>query len=372
MQKSYIWSISTRVFHALFALSIFIAFISAQEKQWLNFHVIIGYSILILLIFRLFWGIFGPKHSLFKDLSFGKKNIKEFLNHIFEEKTKYAGHNPLASYVIISMLLVAFLAVISGSLAFGIQEGKGIFSFLNTPLFKEMDFFGEIHEFFSTLFIALIVAHILGIFVDRLLHKKQETLNSIITGYKITQEDESIKLNIYQKIFSLVIFIFFVGFLVFNFYNPKNILVASKFTPIDYKVENQLFVKECASCHTLYPPNLLPKKSWELLMSDLENHFGDDASIPEDSNKEILAFLVKNSAENSTMQSSFKFLNSIKNQDIITMTKTTFWEKTHKEIPKEIFENSEVKSKANCKACHSDIEKGLIENENIKNLSTFK
>ena len=157
-------------------------------------------------------------------------------------------------------------------------------------------------------------------------------------------------------------FIFFVGFLVFNFYNPKNILVASKFTPIDYKVENQLFVKECASCHTLYPPNLLPKKSWELLMSDLENHFGDDASIPEDSNKEILAFLVKNSAENSTMQSSFKFLNSIKNQDIITMTKTTFWEKTHKEIPKEIFENSEVKSKANCKACHSDIEKGLPEN----------
>ena len=85
MQKSYIWSISTRVFHALFALSIFIAFISAQEKQWLNFHVIIGYSILILLIFRLFWGTFGPKHSLFKDLPFGKKDIKEFLNHIFED-----------------------------------------------------------------------------------------------------------------------------------------------------------------------------------------------------------------------------------------------------------------------------------------------
>jgi hypothetical protein len=37
-----------------------------------------------------------------------------------------------------------------------------------------------------------------------------------------------------------------------------------------------------------------------------------------------------------------------------------------------MFEHNEIKSKANCKACHSDIEKGLIEKENIKNLSDFK
>ena len=39
------------------------------------------------------------------------------------------------------------------------------------------------------------------------------------------------------------------------------------------------------------PPNLLPKKSWELIMGDLENHFGDDASLDEDVNKNILTFL---------------------------------------------------------------------------------
>ena len=104
-------------------------------------------------------------------------------------------------------------------------------------------------------------------------------------------------------------------------------------------------------------------------MSDLENHFGDDASLDFETNKNILAFLLKNSAETSTMESSFKFLQSIKNQDIITLSKTTFWEKTHKEIPKEIFDNEKIKSKANCKACHSDIEKGLIEDENIKSFT---
>jgi hypothetical protein len=85
-----------------------------------------------------------------------------------------------------------------------------------------------------------------------------------------------------------------------------------------------------------------------------------------------LAFLLKNSAETSSMKSSWKFLNSIGDKDIIAMTKTTYWEKTHKDIPKEIFDNEKVKSKANCKACHTDIEKGLIDNENIKNLSAFK
>ena len=107
-------------------------------------------------------------------------------------------------------------------------------------------------------------------------------------------------------------------------------------------------------------------------MADLENHFGDDASLDVQTNKNILDFLIKNSAENSSYKASWNFLNSINNQDIIALSKTSYWEKRHKDIPKDVFKNEKVKSVANCKACHSDIEKGLIEDENIKNLSDFK
>ena len=96
-------------------------------------------------------------------------------------------------------------------------------------------------------------------------------------------------------------------------------------------------------------------------MGDLENHFGDDASLDEDVNKNILTFLLKNSAETSTMQASWNFLNSIGDKDIIALSKTSYWERKHKKIPKEVFKNEKVKSVANCKACHSDIEKGLID-----------
>ena len=106
-------------------------------------------------------------------------------------------------------------------------------------------------------------------------------------------------------------------------------------------------------------------------MGDLENHFGDDASLDEKTNQDILTFLLKNSAETSTMQASWNFLNSIGDKDIIALSKTTYWERKHKKNPKEVFKNEKVKSVANCKACHSDIEKGLIENENIKDISDF-
>ncbi|AXH16293.1 cytochrome C [Malaciobacter mytili] len=106
-------------------------------------------------------------------------------------------------------------------------------------------------------------------------------------------------------------------------------------------------------------------------MNDLENHFGDDASIDLNTNNIILEFLEKNSAETSTKEASVMILDSLKNKDIIAITNTIYWKEKHKNIKKEIFLNSLVKSKANCKACHSDIEKGLIEDENIKDISSF-
>ncbi len=106
-------------------------------------------------------------------------------------------------------------------------------------------------------------------------------------------------------------------------------------------------------------------------MKNLENHFGDDASIDLDTNNIILKFLEKNSAESSTKEASVMILDSLKNKDIIAITNTIYWKKKHKNIKKEIFSNNLVKSKANCKACHSDIEKGLLEDENIKNISSF-
>ncbi|PLY10706.1 MAG: cytochrome B [Arcobacter sp.] len=252
MFKSYIWSLPTRVFHWLFALLILLAFLT-DDDDLLNYHAMIGYAILILLGFRFFWGYLGPKYSKFRDFPLSIAKVKEFMFNIFNSEQKYVGHNPPASFVMIGMFVVIFFVIVTGALTFGIQEGKGIFSFLNDSFFKKMELFEELHEILANLAIVLIVAHVGGVLTDKLLHSKHETLSSIFTGYKKTKESVSIKLTFFQKLIAVFFLFLMIAYFVFNVSSPKNILVASKYEPIDYEKQNELFVSECASCHTLYP-----------------------------------------------------------------------------------------------------------------------
>jgi hypothetical protein len=100
-------------------------------------------------------------------------------------------------------------------------------------------------------------------------------------------------------------------------------------------------------------------------MADLENHFGDDASLDKKDRVEIESYLLANSAENSTKEAAFYIAKSIKKADTIAITKTPYWKKRHAKIDKKIFNSPKVKSKANCKACHRGFEKGIIDDSLI-------
>ncbi len=366
MIRVFVWSIYTRAFHLFLALFVLIAFLSSDFDILLTLHIASGISVGVLLLFRVFWGFMDIKYSKFSDFNFNLIEVKEYLFNIFGEKKAYIGHNPIASYVMIAMIIVGILAVISGFVVYGVQEGRGVLSFLNFSIFKEMKLFKEIHEFFSNLFMFLIFAHIIGVLVDKFIHKS-DTLNSIINGYKSSIDGKNLKLNFTHKIFGLIWLILSIAIFFYAF-TSNNILTSNVNKEIFYAKESPLFVKECASCHIIYPPHLLPAKSWEKMMSNLSEHFGDDASIDEKDRVEITEYLIKNSAENSTKKEAFYDLNN----DKISISESSFWKKKHKKIPNEIFKNEKVKSRANCKACHKNIEKGLIDEIKIPNLTMIE
>jgi predicted nucleic acid binding AN1-type Zn finger protein len=132
-------------------------------------------------------------------------------------------------------------------------------------------------------------------------------------------------------------------------------------------VENKLYKTECSSCHFTYQAGLLPKKSWEKLMSNLENHFGTDASLEKEDKDTLLAYLVKNSADNSTQyKRSRKISNSIpSNQIPIAISDTPYFKKEHREIAKQFIEQKEVKSISNCIACHTTANRGIYSERDI-------
>lgn len=57
-------------------------------------------------------------------------------------------------------------------------------------------------------------------------------------------------------------------------------------------VDNELYKKECASCHFGYQPGLLPKASWEHILATLDKHYGVDASLDEKDEKALKEYVL--------------------------------------------------------------------------------
>lgn len=53
---------ATRMFHWLLALSFVGAYATAESERWRAMHVTLGYTLALLLVFRLIWGAVGPRH----------------------------------------------------------------------------------------------------------------------------------------------------------------------------------------------------------------------------------------------------------------------------------------------------------------------
>lgn len=219
MEKSYIWTLPTRMFHLLFGILIIFMFFS-DDDNLLLYHVMGGYLLLVLLTFRFVWGFMGPKYSSFKYFYFGKTHVKLFLKDILKPKQSYFGHNPLASYLMMGMLVLGILCILTGIVTYGSEEHKGLLSSLN------IGFAEDIHEMFSNLLMLLVFGHFIGIAVDRTLHKEHETLKSIATGYKKTIYNDDVKLTWFQKLVALVFLALFIALIYFFITTPQNFLTA--------------------------------------------------------------------------------------------------------------------------------------------------
>lgn len=366
MTKSYIWPLFNRIIHILLIVSFTSTFLLSGYTEYLDFHVISALIFAFLFILRIIWGIIGPKYSKFKDFTFDIKELKNYLKNPLSKTKEYIGHNPASSYAIIIIAALTLLSTLSGMLLYGVEKNHGVFSYLHSIYYKDMLVLESVHEICANLLLAFIVIHMTGALLDKFV-KKGDGIDSMVSGYKKSASNIQIRLSITQKLFVSLSFLFtsiFIAYLI----SPKNdnVFLVSKNQKQDYAMINEDFESECGSCHITYPPYLLPKKSWEIMMSDLENHFGDDASIDKETNFIISKFLEKRSAENSTKEAAFKILHTLKNTNTIAISKTPYWEKRHKEIDEKVFLDKKIKSKANCNACHKDIEYGLIENNLIK------
>lgn len=116
---------------------------------------------------------------------------------------------------------------------------------------------------------------------------------------------------------------------------------------------------ECGSCHLAFAPSMLPARSWERMMSDLGNHFGDDASVDEATASLITKYLVAKSADAAGGPNSKKLIRGLSPDSApLRITELPKWKSEHRKVADWEWKQKEVGTKANCVACHIDAERG--------------
>jgi len=170
-----VWDIPTRLFHWLFAGAFAVAYIAGEEESLLPIHVFAGLLILVLIAFRLVWGLIGSRYAKFSSFLFNPLAAMRYLVEMVQGKARhFVGHNPAGSWAIYGLLLLGAAASITGLL-----------TLLSGESYK------EIHEVLVNAMLVLVIAHIIGVVAGSVIHK-EHLAKSMVNGHKEGNAEDGI------------------------------------------------------------------------------------------------------------------------------------------------------------------------------------
>lgn len=117
------------------------------------------------------------------------------------------------------------------------------------------------------------------------------------------------------------------------------------------------YTAECASCHTAYPPGMLPARSWQRIMAVLDQHYGTDASLDAATVQQLGQWL-------QTHAGTYKRVSAEPPQDRIT--RSAWFVRKHDNIEPAVWALPSVKSAAHCAACHTGADHGQFDDDHLR------
>lgn len=194
--KVKVWDIAVRTFHWSLVILFTLAYLTGEEEGALHNNA--GYIVLGLLALRFLWGFVGTKYARFSDFIYGPRTTIAYARSMLSSNPRrYLGHNPLAGWMIVALLVSIFVTCWSGIEYIG-SKGQGPLAgnthvLIGMALANEDDtaehedegdeFWEEVHELFANLSVLLVIVHIAGVIVSSRMHR-ENLAKSMITGYK--------------------------------------------------------------------------------------------------------------------------------------------------------------------------------------------
>jgi cytochrome b len=110
-----VWDLPTRVGHWL-AVVLLLSLWWTAHYHFLDWHSRLGYALLALLIFRVYWGFCGSSTARFDRFLRGPLSVVDYGRKLLGRTMQYddLGHNPIGGWSVIILLVLMFLQTVVG------------------------------------------------------------------------------------------------------------------------------------------------------------------------------------------------------------------------------------------------------------------
>lgn len=183
LRRDFVWDLPVRVFHWTLVAAIAAAYVTNRlGVSYFKYHVWCGYLVIVLVSFRLIWGLIGTRHARFLNFVRGpSETLRYGLQLLRGEPTHFAGHNPLGAWMVVIFLV-----------ALGVQAVTGLFG--NDEIFNFGPFYGYVtksvslaltglHKKLFYWILAAIAIHVAAVAAHHML-LREKLVHAMITGRK--------------------------------------------------------------------------------------------------------------------------------------------------------------------------------------------
>ena len=175
-----VWDPLVRLFHWTLVIAVSVAYFT--QEQHYERHLLSGYIVLGLVLFRALWGLIGSRHARFTDFVYPPATTLSYLRDlVYRKAPRYLGHNPAGGWMIIALLSCLLCLTLSGIALDAAENRAGPLA--STRLFLYTDTIMAVHEYTTWILLALVALHVLGTVLSSLLHRENLVV-AMINGNK--------------------------------------------------------------------------------------------------------------------------------------------------------------------------------------------
>ena len=176
-----VWDLPTRLFHWAIVVLVGASWVT-QWRDWMSWHLISGYAILALLLFRLAWGVVGSDTARFSRFLASPFAAFRHLSRLTRrEPDTEVGHNAAGGWMVLLMLLLLIVQVGTGLFANDDVMTEGPLAYKIDK--STSDWLSEIHSINFTLIEIAIALHIVAVLTYAVL-KRHDLVRPMLTGIK--------------------------------------------------------------------------------------------------------------------------------------------------------------------------------------------